>query len=56
MMPARWDPFMPNKRILLLEPGYKNKYPPLGLMEIAHYHGPAGKRDHVTFAKGQITA
>ncbi len=51
-MPARWDPFMPNKRILLLEPGYKNKYPPLGLMKIAQYHGPAGKRDHVTFAKG----
>jgi hypothetical protein len=43
---------MPNKRILLLEPGYKNKYPPLGLMKIAQYHGPAGKRDHVTFAKG----
>lgn len=43
---------MPNKRILLLEPGYKNKYPPLGLMKIAQYHGPRGKRDHVVFAKG----
>jgi hypothetical protein len=43
---------MPNKRILLLEPGYKNKYPPLGLMKIAQYHGPYGRRDHVTFAKG----
>jgi hypothetical protein len=43
---------MPNKRILLLEPGYKNKYPPLGLMKIAQYHGPAGKRDYVTFCKG----
>jgi radical SAM superfamily enzyme YgiQ (UPF0313 family) len=43
---------MPNKRILLLEPGYKNKYPPLGLMKIAQYHGPNGKRDHVTFSKG----
>jgi hypothetical protein len=43
---------MPNKRILLLEPAYKNKYPPLGLMKIAQYHGPYGKRDHVTFAKG----
>ncbi|MGA8610693.1 MAG: radical SAM protein [Xanthobacteraceae bacterium] len=43
---------MANKRILLLEPGYKNKYPPLGLMKIAQYHGARGKRDHVTFAKG----
>jgi hypothetical protein len=44
---------MANKKILLLEPGYKNKYPPLGLMKIAQYHGPLGKRDHVTFSKGQ---
>ena len=43
---------MPKKRILLLEPGYKNKYPPLGLMKIAQYHGPLGKKDQVTFAKG----
>jgi hypothetical protein len=43
---------MPNKRILLLEPGYKNKYPPIGLMKIAQYHGPNGKKDHVTFRKG----
>jgi hypothetical protein len=43
---------MPKKRILLLEPGYKNKYPPLGLMKIAQYHGVRGKGDHVTFAKG----
>lgn len=43
---------MPNKKILLLEPGYKNKYPPLGLMKIAQYHGPHGQRDKVTFAKG----
>src|SRR3984893_11456735 len=43
---------MANKRILLIEPDYKNKYPPLGLMKIAQYHGPNGKRDHVTFAKG----
>ena len=47
---------MPNKRILLLEPGYKNKYPPLGLMKIAQYHGPHGKKDHVTFRKGQDKA
>src|SRR6185503_6962236 len=43
---------MAGKNILLIEPGYKNKYPPLGLMKIAQYHGPNGKRDHVTFAKG----
>lgn len=43
---------MPDKKILLLEPGYKNKYPPLGLMKIAQYHGPNGRRDHVTFVKG----
>ena len=43
---------MPNKQILLLEPAYKNKYPPLGLMKIAQYHGPHGKRDHVVFRKG----
>lgn len=44
---------MPGRRILLIEPGYKNKYPPLGLMKIAAYHGPHGKGDHVTFVKGQ---
>src|SRR5437868_1433002 len=43
---------MAGRRILLLEPGYKNKYPPLGLMKLAAYHGPHGKRDHVTFIKG----
>ena len=41
-----------NKNILLIEPGYSNKYPPLGLMKIAAYHGPEGKRDRVTFVKG----
>lgn len=44
---------MANKRILLIEPGYKNKYPPLGLMKIAQYHGPRGKRDEVRFIKGE---
>ena len=36
--------------ILLMEPGYKNKYPPLGLMKIAAYH--RAKNDSVFFAKG----
>jgi len=44
---------MANKNILLIEPGYKNKYPPLGLMKIAQYHGPQGKKDNVTFIKGE---
>ena len=44
---------MANKNILLIEPGYKNKYPPLGLMKLAQYHGPRGKRDNVHFIKGE---
>src|SRR5262249_15833220 len=44
---------MANKNILLLEPSYRNKYPPLGLMKIAQYHGPRGQRDNVTFVKGE---
>ncbi len=44
---------MAGKNILLIEPGYKNKYPPLGLMKIAQYHGPLGKRDNVRFIKGE---
>ena len=38
------------KRILLIEPAYKNKYPPLGLMKISTYHKLKG--DYVRFAKG----
>lgn len=38
------------KQVLLVEPSYKNKYPPLGLMKIAQYHKEKG--DHVEFTKG----
>ena len=38
-------------RILLVEPDYKNKFPPLGLMKIATYH--RNKGDIVEFYKGE---
>ncbi len=41
---------MSNKKILLVEPGYRNKYPPLGLMKIASYHRDCN--DDVLFVKG----
>ena len=44
---------MANRNILLIEPGYRNKYPPLGLMKLAQYHGPQGKQDNVRFVKGE---
>ena len=37
------------KRVLLIEPGYRNKYPPLGLMKLAAYHRERG--DYIQFAK-----
>lgn len=41
-----------NRRILLIEPNYKNKYPPLGLMKISTYHKRLS--DDVTFYKGDF--
>ena len=38
------------KNILLIEPSYPNKYPPLGLMKLAAYH--RGRGDNVRFVKG----
>ncbi|MFZ5341026.1 MAG: radical SAM protein [Patescibacteria group bacterium] len=40
-----------SRKILLIEPAYKNKYPPLGLMKISAYHKMLG--DDVTFFKGK---
>ena len=44
---------MLSREILLIEPGYPNKYPPLGLMKLAAYHGSFGRGDHATFIKGE---
>ena len=40
------------RKILLVEPNYKNKYPPMGLMKIATYYRSLG--DDVTFFKGDL--
>ena len=40
------------RKILLIEPNYKNKFPPVGLMKISTYHKLLG--DDVVFYKGDI--
>ena len=42
---------MIGKNVLLIEPGYRNKYPPLGLMKLSSYHRNRG--DNVKFIKGE---
>lgn len=41
-----------NRKILLIEPNYKNKYPPMGLMKIATYYRRC--QDDVRFFKGNL--
>ena len=39
-------------KVLLIEPNYSNKYPPIGLMKIATYHKMLGHE--VVFYKGDL--
>ena len=38
--------------ILLVEPDYRSKFPPLGLLRISRFHKSRG--DHVTFTRGRV--
>ncbi len=40
------------RNVLLIEPNYKNKYPPIGLMKLATYYRRCG--DNVVFFKGDL--
>lgn len=42
-----------NKKVLLIEPNYSNKFPPVGLMKIAAYYKNLGNWE-VTFFKGDL--
>jgi len=42
-----------SRNILLVEPNYQNKYPPIGLMKLATYHKMIG--DRVRFFKGDLS-
>lgn len=44
---------MANKKVLLIEPNYSNKYPPIGLMKLATYYKNRGGWD-VVFFKGDL--
>ena len=41
-----------DRKVLLIEPNYKNKYPPMGLMKLATYYRMVG--DDVRFYKGDM--
>ena len=43
------------KKVLLIEPNYSNKFPPIGLMKLATYHRNLGNWD-VVFYKGDLVA
>ena len=43
-----------NRKVLLIEPNYKNKYPPMGLMKLATYYRMVG--DDVRFYKGDMNS
>ena len=43
------------RKVLLIEPNYSNKFPPIGLMKIATYHRNLGDWD-VVFYKGDLMA
>ena len=40
------------RNILLIEPNYKNKFPPIALMKLSTYHKSLG--DNVVFYKGEF--